>query len=249
MRRLEGQAVFVAGGAGRLGTATCQRLASEGARVFVTDFNAEAAREVAESIIAAGGEARAAYLDLADHGSIDAAYGEAEKAFGTILRLHCNGAALDIANSRDLNALDIDIDTWEMTLRINLTGHLACVRRALPAMIAAGDGAIVLTSSGASYSAEHIRLAYGVSKAGINQLVRHVAHNWGKAGVRCNAVAPGPILPDDFPQMDLYKMAMKSPRVGTGDDIGAMVAMLLSADAEWVNGQVIAVDSGMSMRG
>ncbi len=249
MRRLEGQAVFVAGGAGRLGTATCHRLAREGARLFVTDFSEAAAHEVAKSIIAQGGEAHAMFLDLADHASIDAAYTEAEKTFGTILRLHCNGAALDIANSRDLNALDIDMETWDLTLRINLTGHLAVVRRALPAMIEAGDGAIVLTSSGASFTAEHIRLAYGVSKAGINQLVRHVAHNWGKAGVRCNAVAPGAILPEDFPMMDLYKMAMKSPRVGSGDDIGAMVAMLLSADAEWINGQVISVDSGMSMRG
>lgn len=249
MRRLEGQAVFVAGGAGRLGTATCQRLASEGARVYVTDFDEQAARAVAHSIVEAGGEAHAGYLDLADHASIDAAYSEAEKVLGPILRLHCNGAALDIANSRDLNALDIEIETWELTLRINLTGHLACARRALPAMIEAGDGAIVMTSSGASYSAEHIRLAYGVSKAGINQLVRHIAHNWGKAGVRCNAVAPGPILPDDFPQMELYKQAMKSPRVGSGDDIGAMVAMLLSADSGWINGQTFAVDGGMSMRG
>jgi NAD(P)-dependent dehydrogenase (short-subunit alcohol dehydrogenase family) len=248
MRRLEGQAVFVAGGAGRLGTATCHRLASEGARVFVTDFNEEAARTVAAGIVAEGGEAHSAWLDLADHESIDAAYSKAEEVLGPILRLHCNGAALDIANSRDLNALDIDIETWELTLRINLTGHLACVKRAMPAMIKAGDGAMVLTSSGASYSAEHIRLAYGVSKAGINQLVRHIAHNWGKQGIRCNAVAPGPILPDDFPQMELYKQAMKSHRVGMADDIGAMVAMLLSADGEWINGQTIAVDGGMSMR-
>jgi NAD(P)-dependent dehydrogenase (short-subunit alcohol dehydrogenase family) len=248
MRRLEGQAVFVAGGAGRLGTAACHRLASEGARVFVTDFDEGAARTVAQDIVAAGGEAHSAYLDLADHASIDAAYAEAERRLGPILRLHCNGAALDIANSRDLNALDITIETFELTLRINLTGHLACVRRALPAMIEAGDGAIVLMSSGASYTAEHIRLAYGVSKAGINQLVRHIAHNWGKAGVRCNAIAPGPILPDDFPQMELYKQAMRSHRVGSGDDIAAMVAMLLSADSEWINGQIFSVDGGMSLR-
>jgi NAD(P)-dependent dehydrogenase (short-subunit alcohol dehydrogenase family) len=248
MRRLEGQTVFVAGGAGRLGTAACQRLASEGARVFVTDFDEAAASAVAQGIVDAGGEADAMYLDLADHASIDAAYSAAESRFGPVLRLHCNGAALDIANSRDLNALDIDIATWELTLRINLTGHLACVRRALPAMIEAGEGAIVLMSSGASYTAEHIRLAYGVSKAGINQLVRHIAHNWGKAGVRCNAIAPGPVLPDDFPNMDLYKQAMRSHRVGSGDDIAAMVAMLLSADAEWINGQIFSVDGGMSMR-
>ena len=149
---------------------------------------------------------------------------------------------------RDLGALDIDIEAWELTLRTNLTGHLACVRRALPAMIEAGEGAIVLTSSGAAHTAETIRLAYAVSKAGINQLVRHIAHTWGKQGVRCNAVAPGPVLPDDFPNMDLYKQAMRSHRVGKGDDIAAMVAMLLSADGEWINGQILSVDGGMSMR-
>lgn len=248
MRRLEGQAVFVAGGAGRLGTASCQRLAAEGARVFVTDIDEAAARAVAESIVAAGGEARSARLDLADHASIDAAFSMAESRLGPLLRLHCNGAALDIAYSRDLNALDIEIDAFEQTLRINLTGHLACVKRALPAMIEAKDGAIVLMSSGASFTAEHVRLAYGVSKAGINQLVRHIAHNWGKAGVRANAIAPGPVLPEDFPQMDRYKEAMRSSRVGAPKDIAAMVAMLLSADGEWINGQTISVDGGMSMR-
>jgi len=248
MRRLEGQAVFVAGGAGRLGTATCHRLASEGARVFVTDIDEAAAKTVAKSIADNGGEAHAAYLDLADHASIDAAFTKAEKALGPILRLHGNGAALKLMYERDLSALDIDIEAWELTLRTNLTGHLACVRRALPAMLEAQDGAIVLTSSGAAHAAEPIRVAYAVSKAGINQLVRHIAATWGKQGIRCNAVAPGAILPEDFPQMELYKMAMKSPRVGTGDDIAAMVAMLLSSDGEWINGQVISVDAGMSMR-
>ena len=180
MRRLEGQAVFVAGGAGRLGTATSHRL--------------------------------------------------------------------KLMYERDLGALDIDIEAWELTLRTNLTGHLACVRRALPAMIEAGDGAIVLTSSGAAHTAETIRLAYAVSKAGINQLVRHLAHTWGKQGIRANAVAPGPVLPDDFPNMDDYKAAMRSHRVGHGKDIAAMVAMLLSDDGEWINGQIISVDGGMSMR-
>ncbi len=248
MRRLGGQAVFVAGGAGRLGTATCHRLASEGARVFVTDIDEAAAQAVADSIVSQGGEAHASYLDLVDHDSIDAAYTEAEKALGPILRLHGNGAALQLMYERDLGALDIDIEAWELTLRTNLTGHLACVRRALPAMIEAGDGAIVLTSSGAAHTAETIRLAYAVSKAGINQLVRHIAHTWGKQGIRCNAVAPGPVLPDDFPNMDAYKQAMRSHRVGSGDDIAAMVAMLLSSDGEWINGQIISVDGGMSMR-
>ena len=248
MRRLEGQAVFVAGGAGRLGTATCQRLAREGARVFVTDIDEAAAQSVAQSIVEAGGEGHSGYLDLADHASIDAAYTQAEKMLGPILRLHGNGAALKLMYERDLGALDIDIEAWELTLRTNLTGHLACVRRALPAMIEAGEGAIVLTSSGAAHTAETIRLAYAVSKAGINQLVRHIAHTWGKQGVRCNAVAPGPVLPDDFPNMDLYKQAMRSHRVGKGDDIAAMVAMLLSADGEWINGQILSVDGGMSMR-
>ena len=135
MRRLEGQAVFVAGGAGRLGTATCHRLASEGARVFVTDIDEAAAQAVAKSIVDDGGEAYGTFLDLADHDSIDSAYTLAERVLGPILRLHGNGAALKLMYERDLGALDIDIETWEMTLRTNLTGHLACVKRALPAMI------------------------------------------------------------------------------------------------------------------
>ena len=248
MRRLEDTTVFVAGGAGRLGTAACKRLASEGARLAVTDINEDQARQVASQINDDGGQAFAAYIDLADHGSIDAAFTAAEKALGPIQRLHCNGAALDIANSQDMDALTIDIDIWEKTLRINLTGHLACVRRALPAMIEAQDGAIVLMSSGASYTAEPIRVAYGVSKAGINQLVRHIASNWGKQGIRANAIAPGPILPPDFPGMDIMEQVTPSARVGEPEDVAGLVAMLLSKDGEWINGQTISVDGGISMR-
>ena len=114
---------------------------------------------------------------------------------------------------------------------------------------------MIYTSSGAAYVGEPVRLAYAVSKSGINALMRHVASAWGKQGIRSNAIAPGLVMTDNAlanmpkDRQDEMLAIGRSVRLGSPADIASTVAMLMSDDGEWINGQVISVDGGITMRG
>ncbi|WP_157215119.1 SDR family NAD(P)-dependent oxidoreductase [Flavisphingomonas formosensis] len=252
MKRLEGKVAVMAGGAGGIGTGCSKRLAQEGARVVVGDLDGAAAEAVAAQIAEAGGQAIGVALDLADPASVAALFDRAVATYGGVDAVHCNGAAIaDIAS--DLDALEVDLALWDHTLAVNLTGYLLCTRAAVPLMLERGGGAIVYTSSGAGISGEKTRVAYGVSKAGVNALARHVALRWGKQGIRANCVSPGLVLTpaaraNAADRLDLLLSLTSSPRLGEPEDIAAMVAMLVSPDGEWINGQTYVVDGGMLMR-
>jgi NAD(P)-dependent dehydrogenase (short-subunit alcohol dehydrogenase family) len=121
-------------------------------------------------------------------------------------------------------------------------------------MVAGGGGAIVNISSLAAFIGEPVRPAYATSKAGINALTRHVASAFGRRNVRCNSVAPGftqtASASEAFTAERLASMAVHNPsgRLGQALDIANVVAFLLSDEAGWVNGQVLAVDGGTTMR-
>jgi len=253
MRRLDGRVVMVAGGAGGIGTASCIRLAAEGAKVCVGDVDEAGVADVVKKVTAAGGDIEGTRLDLGDESSIRAAFAVARRRFGPIDLLQCNGAMTRAPMLRDTSALDITLETWNLTLKVDLTGYLICTKEALPDMIAKKQGAIVYISSGAVYTPENVRVAYGAAKAGVNVLMRHVAHVWGKQGIRANAITPGPVMTPATAGLGeemlnrLLELG-RSPRLGVPEDIAAMVAMLLSDDAAWVNGQTIAIDGGLSLR-
>jgi NAD(P)-dependent dehydrogenase (short-subunit alcohol dehydrogenase family) len=255
MRGLEGQSVLMAGGAGGIGTATSMRLGSEGARVVVGDLNRGAAEDVAARITSAGGEALAVGLDVGDDESVAAAVQQAIKAFGGLDAVHINAADLSPPTiAGDTDAVDIDLEVFDRTVRTNLRGHLICTRHALPELLARGGGALVYTSSAAAFIGEPERPAYAMTKSGINALVRHIASKWGKQGIRANAIAPGLVLTEkneDAMDPSFKRRALagtRSARLGRPEDIAAMVAFLMSADGEWVNGQVISVDGGATLR-
>jgi NAD(P)-dependent dehydrogenase (short-subunit alcohol dehydrogenase family) len=128
-------------------------------------------------------------------------------------------------------------------------------------MLKQGGGAIVNTSSAAAFSAEPIRPAYGASKAGVVALTRHVATAYGRQGIRCNAVAPGAIATEgalaNTKQMgsdpyEVFKYVKEnlahSHRDGSPNDIAAVVALMLSDEGSWINGQCFSVDGGWLFR-
>lgn len=255
MRGLTGKVVLMAGGAGGIGTATSLRLGAEGARVAVGDLNKEGAEAAAAQIEQAGGEAFAISLDIGDEGSVIAAVNATVKAFGGLDAVHINAADLSPETiGGDTDAVTIDLGVFDRTIRTGLRGHLLCTRLALPEILARGGGALVYTSSAAAFVGEPERPAYAVAKSGINAIVRHVASKWGKQGVRANAIAPGLVLTETVQEgLDPSFRAsvlkrQRSNRLGRPDDIAAMVAFLMSSDAEWINGQVISVDGGATLR-
>lgn len=255
MRGLEDKVVVVAGGAGGIGTATSLRLAEEGARVVVGDVNESAASEVAARITSAGGTAIAVGFDIADEASVNALFRRACDEFGGVDRCHANAADLSVpVITGDTDALAIDMDIWDRTLLVNLRGFLLCTRAAIPEFVERGGGAIVYTSSAAAFVGEPARPAYASAKSGVNALMRHVASKWGKKRIRANAIAPGLVVSDEMSEVipqDLQERSLKgtrSWRLGHPRDIAAMVAFLLSDDGEWINGQVISVDGGVTLR-
>jgi NAD(P)-dependent dehydrogenase (short-subunit alcohol dehydrogenase family) len=255
MRGLKDKVVVVAGGAGGIGTATSVRLAEEGASVVVGDLNESAAEEVAAGISAAGGQAIAIKVDISDEASVAALFTTAVATYGGLDGVHVNAADLrpEII-MRDGDALSVSLDLFDHTLNVNLRGHLLCTRHAIPLLLERGGGAIAYTSSAAAFIGEVERISYAVAKSGINALVRHVASRWGREGVRANAVAPGLVLTPNARagmRSEFRERALagtRSPRLGDPEDIAAMVAMLLSADGAWINGQVISVDGGATIR-
>jgi NAD(P)-dependent dehydrogenase (short-subunit alcohol dehydrogenase family) len=255
MRGLAGKVAVVAGGGSGIGAATARRLAAEGAAVVVGDLDGDNAEAVAAEVRDAGGHAVAARFDISVDEEVGALIGVALAEFGGLDHMHANAADLSPETiGRDSDALTVPLEVFDRTLTVNLRGHLLCTRHALEPIIERGGGAVVYTSSAAGHMGERERPSYAAAKAGINSLARHVASRWGRDGIRANAVAPGlvltPAMADTIaPEFEEYALGVgRSPRLGRPDDIAAMVAFLMSDDAEWINGQVLSVDGGASLR-
>lgn len=252
MRGLTDKVAVVAGGAGGIGTASSTRLAEEGVSVVVGDVNADAAAEVVARITDAGGRAVPVDFDIAVESSVAELIGTALDTFGGLDLLHCNAAALDPETiMQDTDVETISLDIFDRTLSVNLRGHVLCTRHALPHLVARGGGAIVYTASAAAFIGEPQRPAYAIAKSGLTALTRHVASRWGKQGIRANAVAPGLIMTPAVRGGSMADHAIARvphTRLGEPTDIAAAVAFLMSADGEWINGQVLSIDGGATMR-
>jgi NAD(P)-dependent dehydrogenase (short-subunit alcohol dehydrogenase family) len=250
---LDDKVVLLSGGASDIGRATAVCLAHEGAAVVLGDVEMEAAKAIATQITGSGGRAIAVPCDLRDEDSVIAFVDVAVLEFGGVDCLDHNAAW---SHPRlDTDAGGIDLGVWERVLDTNTRGALLLARHAIPKMIERGGGSIVNISSGTSTLGESTRVAYGVSKAAINQLTRHLATRYGRDGIRANAVAPGFILTETaqtlVPADIKERLTTANPlrRLGRPDDIAQVVAFLFSDASSYINGQVIHVDGGHQIAG
>jgi NAD(P)-dependent dehydrogenase (short-subunit alcohol dehydrogenase family) len=146
------------------------------------------------------------------------------------------------------------MDVWQRTLDVNLLGYVRTSRAVLPHLLEQGGGSIVNTSSGTAVGGDASRVAYGVSKAAVNQLTRHIAINWGGDGIRCNGVMPGLVMGEtvknqnDLALQEAFLTAARTTRLGEPADLAAVTAFLLSGEAEWINGQVWFIGGGAHLR-
>jgi NAD(P)-dependent dehydrogenase (short-subunit alcohol dehydrogenase family) len=247
--------VIVFGGAGGIATATANILGRGGAKVVVGDVDPAAAERAVRAARDGGGDGVATTVDISNEDQVRSLIKLATSEYGAIHGLF--NVAANVRpdwTARDTTAVDIDLDAWQRSIDVNMTGYLLTLRHALPVMIAGGGGSVVNTLSGAIHAGMHDKVAYSVTKAGLGSLTRHVASRYGKDGVRANGVAPGLVLTETAklslsPEYRESILAMTpAARLGKPEDIGAMVAFLLSDLAEWITGQVISVDGGVTMR-
>lgn len=249
---LAGRVAIVTGGASGIGRATCLALAKAGAAVVVADINEDGARKVAGEVEARGGRAQAQRVDLADEGSIAAMVESAVRVFGGLDVLHNNAADSDPAlMAADGAITDLTTEVWDRNMRVNLRAPMLGCKHAIPHMIRRGGGSIINTSSASGLTGDTIRAAYAASKAGLGSLTQNVAVQYGKHGIRCNAVAPGviatPSLEANVPKaaVDVYVENTLTPRLGRPEDIAAAVVFLASDAASFITGQVLSVDGGL----
>ena len=250
MSKLNDRVSIVVGSATGIGATTARLLATQGARVVLADLNLEGAEKVAAGIRQAGGEALAVYADISKEADVSQMVAQALEEFGGIHILVNNAAALSpdvIGVDSQSDAATLDLGIWDQTMAVNLRGYLLAMKYVIPEMLKLGGGSIVNTSSISSIVAEPVRGAYSVSKAGVNQLTKHIATAYGKKGIRCNAVAPGCIATNQVTEK-MYQgfiPHLLTPDLGSTEDIARVVVFLASDDAAFITGQVIEADGGM----
>jgi NAD(P)-dependent dehydrogenase (short-subunit alcohol dehydrogenase family) len=248
MSKLNGKIAVITGAASGIGKVTALRVAAEGARTVVADLNAAGAKEVAEAVTADGGQAVAVEVDLGDVDSVRAMIQATVSAYGGVDILHNNAAATQLAATADVGVGAADPAVWDTTMRVNLRGTLVAIQAAVPHMIARGGGSVINMSSGSALAGDVSHPAYASSKAAIVTLTQYAATEFGKQGVRCNAITPGFIVIPEKPGRDELNAKMLrhhlTPRLGTPEDIAALVVFLASDESGFITGQNICVDGG-----
>jgi NAD(P)-dependent dehydrogenase (short-subunit alcohol dehydrogenase family) len=172
--------------------------------------------------------------------------------FGGLDILHNNAAAIGAAKPGiDHDVAAIDVDVWDRTMEVNLRGVMLGCKHAIPRMLERGGGSIINTSSGSAERGDLANAAYAVSKGGVNTLTLYVATQYGKQGIRCNAIAPGLILSNPIENFggERYVAMLEehhlTPRVGQPDDIANAVIFLSSDESSFITGQILRVDGGI----
>lgn len=252
MARLDGKVAIVTGGARSIGAAFAKGLASEGAKVVIADL--DAAEETLGIIKQAGGEAMAVRTDVSREADCENMVAQAVEAYGKLDILVAN-AGLWVHLERQ-SALEIDIETWQKVMEVNVQGVWLSARAAIPAMQKNQYGKIVTITSTRAMKGGSSMLHYDASKGAVIAITRSLAREWGDSGIRANAIAPG--ATDTEISQALADDTQKERRVASAqaraikraeepDDLVGACLFLSSSDSDFMSGQTVVVDGGAVM--
>lgn len=247
---LEDRTIIVTGGGSGIGEGAAKVMARYGARIVIGDMGIDGATRVAAEIEAAGGRAVAQRCDITRPEDVAALVEVAVSAFGRLDGAFNNAGIL----GRTLPAVDMEVDDWTSVLGVDLIGTWDCIRQEIRAIrTSGGRGALVNNASGAGLIGSPNAATYGAAKAGLINLTKTIAIEYGPEGIRCNAICPGtietpPVLAAQTAGADFGWMTDRAPlkRLGTVEEVGELVAWLLSDKASFITGQAISVDGGFS---
>jgi NAD(P)-dependent dehydrogenase (short-subunit alcohol dehydrogenase family) len=249
---MQNKVALITGAAGGIGRATALLMASEGAKIMVSDVNETRGAETVKLIEAQGGTAQFCRADVAKGSDVEALVEATVSAFG---KLDCavNNAGVGGSLARTHEQAE---DTWDLVMNVNLKGVWLCMKYQIPHMVAQNSGSIVNVASLAGLIGFPHNPIYSASKHGVLGLTKSAALEYARRGLRINAVCPG--FTDTAMVSEMESAAARSiqaniavhpmRRLGTPEEIAAAILWLCSDDASFVNGHALSVDGGAAIQ-
>ena len=249
---LTGKTAVVTGSSRGIGRAIAEQMAAAGAKVVISSRKAAPCEEVVASITAAGGKAISIPAHVGDFGQLEALVKRTREAFGPIDIMVCNAAV----NPYYGPLAEIPDEAYDRTMNSNVRSNLWLAKLVLPEMAKRKDGVFLVVSSIAGLRGSPMLGAYAISKAADMQLCRNLAVEWGQHNIRINCIVPG-LVKTDFARAlwenkDLLEQTLRSTplrRIGDPIDIAGAAVFLASAAGNFVTGQSIVVDGGVTIAG
>jgi len=253
MGRLDRKVAVVTGAASGIGRGTALCLAREGAAVLAADLNSQGGEQVIGEIAAAGGRAVFQHTEVSSEPDIKALVDRAVSEYGRLDIMFNNAGLVGAVGPIE----KVSADDWDKTIAVLLRAVFLGIKYAVEPMRKAGGGSIISTSSVASFLPSPYGAAYAAAKGAVISLTRAAALQLGPDRIRVNCICPGAIntpiwgsmpgFSDPAAVARVLDHVQTIPRVGRPEDIASMVLFLASDESEWVTGQAMIVDGGLTV--
>ena len=250
--RLAGKSAFITGAGSGMGRLAAKLFARQGAEIVAVDVMEGALKETVSSVEAEGGSIIGVPADITDSKSVREAVQAGIRAYGKLNVLYNNAG---IFPDEDTSAVDTDESVFQRVIDVNLKGVFLCCKHGIPQLIKAGGGSVInIASFVALMGCTVPQDAYTASKGGVLSLTRSLAVQYGRHGVRANAICPGPILTPMLESLfpsdeERLKRLNRIPlgRFGRAEDVVYAGIYLASDESSWTTGTTFVIDGGITV--